>query len=91
MIDFFNAIEKHQSELKRKLEDAGPTELRQSKIIKDLKESDITDKIEGEQVIFLFWVLKNFKKFSEVFLGLETLLGSIKIIVDFWKIFWIFY
>ena len=50
VIDFFNAIEKHQSELKRKLEDAGPTELRQSKIIKDLKETDITDKIEDEQV-----------------------------------------
>ena len=48
VIDFFN--EKHQSELKRKLEDAGPTELRQSKIIKDLKETDITDKIEDEQV-----------------------------------------
>jgi len=49
VIDFFNAIEKHQSELKRKLEDAGPTELRQSKVIKDLKESDITDKLDGEQ------------------------------------------
>lgn len=49
VIDFFNAIEKHQSELKRKLEDAGPTELRQSKVIKDVKETDITDKLDGEQ------------------------------------------
>ena len=50
VVDFFNAIEKHQSEMKRKLEAAGSTEFRRSKVIKATKESDITDKIEKEQV-----------------------------------------
>ena len=50
MIDFFNAIEKHQAELKRKLEDAGPTEFRKSKVIKGLKEDEVTAKLEAETV-----------------------------------------
>ena len=50
VIDFFNAIEKHQSELKRKLEDAGPTEFRKSKVIKDVKEQDVIDKLDAEKV-----------------------------------------
>ena len=49
-MDFFNAIEKHQSELKRKMEAAGSTEFRRSKVVKATKESDITDKIEEQQV-----------------------------------------
>jgi len=49
VIDFFNAIEKHQSELKRKLEDAGPTEFRKSKVIKDVKEQDVIDKLDAEK------------------------------------------
>ena len=50
VVDFFNAIEKHQNELKRKLEQAGPTELRRSKVIKSTKEKDITEKITEQQV-----------------------------------------
>jgi hypothetical protein len=50
VVDFFNAIEKHQSELKRKMEAAGSTEFRRSKVVKASKETDITDKIEEEQV-----------------------------------------
>ena len=50
VVDFFNAIEKHQSELKRKLEEAGPTELRRSKIIKKTKEHHVIQKIEDQQV-----------------------------------------
>jgi len=50
VVDFFNAIEKHQSELKRKMEAAGSTEFRRSKVVKATKESDITDKIEEQQV-----------------------------------------
>ena len=63
MIDFFNAIEKHQSELKRKLEDAGPTEFRKSKVIKEVKEQDVIDKLDAEKVTFkiceasLLWLL----------------------------------
>merc|ERR1712228_440085 len=49
VVDFFNAMEKHQSEMKRKLEEAGPTELRRSKIIKKTKEKDVIDKIEDQQ------------------------------------------
>jgi len=49
VVDFFNAIEKHQNELKRKLEQAGPTELRRSKVIKSTKEKDITEKITEQQ------------------------------------------
>lgn len=49
VVDFFNAIEKHQSELKRKLEEAGPTELRRSKVIKKTKERDVIDKIDDQQ------------------------------------------
>jgi len=49
VVDFFNAIEKHQSELKRKMEAAGSTEFRRSKVVKAAKETDITDKIEEEQ------------------------------------------
>jgi len=49
VIDFFNAIEKHQSELKRKLEDAGPTEFRKSKVIKEVKEQDVIDKLDAEK------------------------------------------
>ena len=50
MIDFFNAIEKHQSEHKRKLEDAGPTELRKSKVIKGVKEQDVLTKLDEQTV-----------------------------------------
>ena len=50
VVDFFNAIEKHQSELKRKLEEAGPTELRRSKVIKNTKEKDVLEKITDQQV-----------------------------------------
>ena len=53
VVDFFNAIEKHQSELKRKLEEAGPTELRRSKVIKKTKERDVIDKIDDQQVKLL--------------------------------------
>lgn len=49
VVDFFNAIEKHQIELKRKLEDAGPTELRKSKVIKSTTEKDIIEKIDDQQ------------------------------------------
>ena len=52
VIDFFNAMEKHQSEMKRKLEEAGPTELRRSKIIKKTKEKDIIEKIDDQQVLY---------------------------------------
>lgn len=63
VVDFFNAIEKHQSELKRKLEAAGSTEFRRSKVVKATKETDITDKIEEEQV----WVrqLASFSRFFQ--------------------------
>jgi hypothetical protein len=49
VVDFFNAIEKHQSDLKRKLEEAGPTELRRSKVIKNTKEKDVLEKIADQQ------------------------------------------
>ena len=51
VIDFFNAIEKHQSEHKRKLEDAGPTEFRKSKVIKNIKEQDVLEKLDEQTVI----------------------------------------
>merc|ERR1712110_65451 len=49
VVDFFNAMEKHQSEMKRKLEEAGPTELRRSKVIKKTKEKDVIQKIDDQQ------------------------------------------
>ena len=58
-MDFFNAIEKHQIELKRKLEDAGPTELRKSKVIKSTTEKDIIEKIDDQQVIPMKKIFKD--------------------------------
>jgi hypothetical protein len=59
VVDFFNAIEKHQIELKRKLEDAGPTELRKSKVIKSTTEKDIIEKIDDQQVIPMKKIFKD--------------------------------
>ena len=61
MIDFFNAIEKHQSELKRKLEDAGPTEFRKSKVIKEVKEQDVIDKLDAEKVTNKLFIIRHFR------------------------------
>ena len=39
------------------MEDAGPTEFRKSKVIKDVKEQDVIDKLDAEKVITVLFTL----------------------------------